>query len=271
MRSFSVVVLFLSALGAPLFAQDGLDELANSPELAFEADQSGALITFDRFGGLRVPPPKDWKPTPFLTVLPDGTIRSGSDRPGVVPREGKLTREQLYQLLDFVVKQNEFYEADTASIKADMENAGDRIMIADALTSKFTVNLKRGSHTVEVYALMFNAEQYSGIPVLQRLLAIEKRLQLEYARVQIGNDAAVQKVLDAVNQELKKKRPDMKPFQRQDIIYAQRKLNGDLTANLMSGIVDKKTQKWKTQVNANYGKKTGDAEPTVGLYIRDGK
>ena len=271
MRNFSVIVLFLSALGSPLIAQDSLDELANSPGLAFETDQSEPLITFDRFGGLRVPPPADWKPTPLLTVLPDGTIRSGSDRPGIVPREGKLTREQLYQLLDFVVKQNDFYQADTASIKAEMENAGNRIRIADALTSKFTVNLKRGSHTVEVYALMFNVDQYPGIPVLRRLLAIEKRLKLEYALVQIGNDAAVKKILDAVNQELKQKRPDMKPFQRQDIIYGLRKSNGDLVVNLMKETVDKKTQKLATQVNANNGKKTNDAEPTVGLYIRDGK
>ncbi len=270
--NYIAIILVCFALGfAPLSGQDETDVLANSPELAFDGSQTEPLILFDRTGGFRPQPPAGFKATPHLMIFADGTVRTGADRPDVQSRQAKLSRKELFELLDFIVNQKQFYDIDTAEIKTAMKNAGKRIMIADALTSQFVVHLKRGSHVVQAYALQFNVEQYPDVPALRRLLAIQQRLNAEYALAQIGDKKLVAEVLRLMNQELKVKRPDMQPFQPKEITYAKRASDGQLTVNAMCEVVDPKTKEWKTRVNATYRKKDADSEATVGLYIVDAK
>ena len=256
----SFPTLFVSSLTA----QDALDVLVNSSELAFDDDQVEPLITLERNGGLRVAPPEGFEPQPLVAVFADGTIVRGVDRPGLTEVRGKISQRQLFELLDFIVNRNQFYKADTTAIKTSLEQREPRVMIADAMSSRFAVNLKRGSHVVNVYALEFTRSQHPDIEMLDRLLAIEKRLQHHVAIVEIGDEKQVQAILQAMNRELKKKRPAAPPLLARDIIYTRR-VEGGLTVNAAKDIMDSKSNKLKTKVVGSYRQKDPDSEPTLSL------
>ncbi|MCH2180207.1 MAG: hypothetical protein MK106_15540 [Mariniblastus sp.] len=261
-------LLILSATAIP--AQDEWDVLANSKELAFDDEQVEPLITLERTGGLRVAPPEGFAPQPLMALFADGTIVRGVDRPGVIEVRGKLSHRQLFELLDFVVNRQQFYNTDSEAIKTSLERHEPRVMISDALSSRFTVNLERGSHEVTVYALEFTQNHHPDIEALARLLAIEKRLQHHVAMIEIGETEKVQEILRAMNDELKKKRASLRPLTVEDIVYARRRA-GQLTVNATKNIMHTNLKKRKTKVVGSYRQKGPDSEPTVGIYIMDEK
>ena len=265
MRPLLVLVACLLFAGLPVSAQDSLDELANSPEMAFAEDASQPFLVWDVSGGFRMAPPADFKPTPLVTLWPDGRIRTGSDRPEVKPCDGKLTREELYQLLQFIVVQNRFYEAETDEIKSAIEQAGNGPRIAGAMTSRFSLNLKRGRHMVEVYALSFQLSQYPQLEVLQRLSAIEMRLRNLVALVQLGDRTAVEALLAEVNGELKKKHPEIRPMEKSEVLNVSRGSRGELVVVLSRKTAGKSGQ-GSPELTVLYERKGETTEPGITIH-----
>ncbi|MEE2825371.1 MAG: hypothetical protein VYE64_01950, partial [Planctomycetota bacterium] len=186
-------------------------------------------------------------------------------RPEVKPCDGKLTREELFQLLQFIVVQNRFYEAETDEIKSAIEEAGNGPRIADAMTSRFSLNLKRGRHKVEVYALSFQLSQYPQLEVLQRLSAIEMRLRNLVALVQLGDRAAVEAMLAEVNGELKKKHPDVRPMEKSEVLNVSGGARGEQFVVLSRKPVGKPGQN-SLELTILYERKSDTAEPRITIH-----
>ncbi|MEE2826943.1 MAG: hypothetical protein VYE64_09990 [Planctomycetota bacterium] len=265
MRPLLFLVACLLFAGLPVAAQDSLDELANSPEMAFAEDASQPFLVWNVSGGFRMAPPADFKPTPLVTLWPDGRIRTGSDRPEVKPCDGKLTREELFQLLQFIVVQNRFYEAETDEIKSAIEQAGNGPRIADAMTSRFSLNLKRGRHNVEVYALSFQLSQYPQLEGLQRLSAIEMRLRNVVALVHLGDRAAVEAMLVEVNRELKKKHPEVRPMEKSEVLNVSGGARGEQVVVLSRKPGSKPGQN-SPELTILYERKSDTAEPRITIH-----
>jgi hypothetical protein len=143
-----------------------------------------------------------------------------------------LSESQLNQLLHWVVNEKKFYEIDEQEIKRQLLESGNAMMVADAATSQFKLNLQRGSHQVDVYALMMMAPRNKEVEEMQTLLDVQRRCQLLVAKTTIGDDEEMRVLLEAVNSEFAKSQPNLNKFLANDVTFATRYKDGRYRVSL---------------------------------------
>lgn len=125
-----------------------------------------------------------------VTIRADGKISlTGGPLQGN-PVAGSLNAEDLESLLQEVVHTARILECETAAIAAAVEREGRRTSrdwrIRNAATTVIRVQLKDIEHEVRCPAAELLVERFPGIDQLERLCAVQRRLQNVKAVAQVG-------------------------------------------------------------------------------------
>ncbi len=199
LRSMLVTLTAVTLVGI-VNAQDKTLTEEQSSNIQLPMDTDHLVFEFDTLGGFRVATPPSFEPTPALRVYADGRVVTGSSSPTIVGGEGTITDTELKRFLNLVVNKERFYEMSSAGIKEKMTSAVVPMMM-DGATSKFTIDLPKGTHSVEIYALNLAAKHFAHVSEIQQLVAIEKQCRQLIARINLGDPELTKQLLRAVNQK----------------------------------------------------------------------
>ena len=140
-----------------------------------QGDPQAPIITLDYRGGLPPPIPRKNK-DPYLVIRADGhaTVNDPFERKPRV--EGKLSPAALAELMDFIVRENNFFALDSDTIKKNIEARLTKGHVTDLPTTFVWVKSGEREHEVRCYALFVYAEKFPDIHSLAQLHEIEHRL-----------------------------------------------------------------------------------------------
>lgn len=195
----------------------------SAPKIQLPENQKEPVFLFDQASGFRRSP----KTAPDFQLFFDGTIKAVNGDQSI---ELTLSNDQLIEFLDFVVNKNRLYELTSEGIKNGMKQNGElpENQIADAATAKFTINLPKGKHSVDVYALFFAKSQHANVPGVSQLAAIELRCRQIVAKHVLGDKA--DGVIKFVNSEIKRKGLGIDPVSIKELRSANEQSNGRVQA-----------------------------------------
>jgi len=215
-------------------------------------------------GGETSPPIAGRNHQPKIQIFSDGRVVAigGQGNPNM---ESKFSENELTEFLDFVVNKNKLYQLDSADIKKQIADQ-NKLSVLDANSSVFTIDLPKGKHEVEVYALWNVARRFPEMLEIKRLTAVEKRCQLEISKIQLGGDA--DKVLQLVNKKVDELGLKLSPFTLKDMRLASRMGNGRFQVSFQRPISitgDDPASKSRL-FHAIYYVKDAKSEPTVSFF-----
>ncbi len=153
----------------------GADRNADAKkEVVLPKDAKVVVVSYDPGAGgfVRKGPP------PFLQIRADGRVLVTNLHDGT-RKEGKLTARQLQDLLQFVIKGQEFFKVTEARIAAGIKAAaakGPFIAVGGAGTSVIAVHANGKKHEVKFRAAGTYLRVYPKVEELARFAAVEKRL-----------------------------------------------------------------------------------------------
>ena len=179
------------------------------------------VISLNYRGGFG-PPRIDYFPT--LSVLADGTVVMPATHANRRAMKEKITKDQLQELLRFVIDEQRLLEVSNESIAKQIQKERDAqaakmggliaiARIADAATVEIFVNVDGKQHEVRHYPSGWNEHK---IDHLVRFHTVRQHLQKFMSITQLGGKQEVAKWLAVVNKELKAKYPKVKPFAMAD-------------------------------------------------------
>ena len=201
-------------------------------------DPKAAVIVLDYRGGRLRRKTDD----PVLTILANGSLRIAN--PWGMSREVKsqLSPAELQELLSEIITENRFFEADSDGIKTavlEAARAKGRIgRILDSSTVSIRVRVNGKEQEVSYYALSFFAKRHPEVAELQRLNAVNKRLDRLMSFIRAGGRKGATEYLQQANQELKKKFPKESPFTLDDLRYCNMYANGTTKLQFYRGVPD---------------------------------
>lgn len=169
------------------------------------------VISYDEQNGFTLPRQNE---APLLAILADGTVQMPDAFGTSRDVTGEISKDELQNLLRFVIEENKFFDYDPEKVKAKMEEAQKQReipQIADAPDSVFEIRIADKKHSVRHYALGM-AGEYKEIKELQQLHAIQQRLNKLMSETRVGGKAGIEKLLKFANAELNKQHPDTKPL-----------------------------------------------------------
>lgn len=196
------------------------------PKIKFRTDPQHAVITMDVTGGFRAPTPPNFKRQPTLQVFGNGRIVCGTQSPNRQSHEGRLTPEQLQQLVEWLVREEKFLEISSAQITQELD--GYQSLMADGPTTTIKTQLTEQAHEHSVYTLKQTARDLPDATGLQTLARIEARLRSVKQLGDIGSQEVLDSALAMVNQHLEQELPDANPWTAEQLRTIQRSPNGGL-------------------------------------------
>jgi hypothetical protein len=219
--------------GQPLFKLMG-QEVADEQSTALQADLETAVIMLN-YEGMARPMNKD----PHLLVRADGTAIAGSPfgTAGNSKRvEMKLSAEEQRQLLDFIVKENDFFgfssDAVQATIETEVQKGRSRPGSIEPNTTIIRVRADGKDRELRYVNLHSAVLLYPEIRQLAQLRAIERRLNLLVSTVRAGGPEAMQQGIRMGNDELAHQFPDVKPLSLDDVTMVLQKPDGTIEIHL---------------------------------------
>jgi len=200
------------------------------PVYRLPKDPKSPVITLDYRGGYTPPKISD-KPT--MSILADGTVILPKKFAHAKAYKGKLTAEELQDLLHFIIGTNEFFKYDAAEIKRTIDAekqritaAGGAIMrLADAATVVVRVHADGRTNEASYYP---SGIDESKIKPMRQFAAIRKRLQQVSSIVQLGGSEKVAKWLQLANAKLHAQFPDVKPLEAKDLQSGAERADGSI-------------------------------------------
>lgn len=196
------------------------EPVANPYQL--DKNQKSPILIYDVSGGMQVAPLKDR--TPKFQIFADGRVIAGGN-PGTLVVNGQLTAKELNDVLDMIVKRNDFFGINQKDIEAKIKAGKARIKLADASYTKFAIDIEKGKKAVSIYALFNAAKNFPKMEELIRLKSIEDQLNVVAAKVHLGNQA--EEVLRVVNEAVKNKKGyTIAPFTLDELALATRMPEG---------------------------------------------
>jgi len=169
----SALVALLTAFVALGLADDKKPD-DKKPAIVLPRDPKAVVLTFDPGAGGFVRKGE----APQLKIQADGQVTVVSPHDGT-KKEGKLTAQELDELLRFVVQDKDFYSLTTAKIDAGIQDAagkGPFIAVGGAGTSTITVENDGKKHEVKYRGASAYLRTYPKVEPLARYVAVEKRL-----------------------------------------------------------------------------------------------
>jgi hypothetical protein len=237
------------------------DNPGNRGDYKLPEDPEAPVIVLDFKGGFTPPRISD---EPTMTIRADGVVVIPKRFEGQKSFRGKISREELIDLLDFAVKENKFFEYDEAKVAEKLAKGGPRIAVADAATTVIKINAGGESKEVSHYALGMLGK---GVEELQQLYAIQRRLMQVQSVVQMGGKEVVKKWLAAVNAELKDKFPAAPPLKVSDLASGGQRADGSLYVSFQR-VVKKEADGPPAEVTSGFLNKPADGEPQINVNYR---
>jgi hypothetical protein len=179
------------------------------------------VITLDTNGGMILRRNQD----PVFQILSDGTATVGNPFGMGRPVTGKLTADQLQDLLHFILDEEKFADI----TPADMQRPGN-IRVTGATTTMISVDADGNHHQAGGAAVELLAQQAAPHSPAARFEEIDRRLQAVCRVITLGGDDGVKKFLEAANAQLKTDLPDEAPLIADDLILARALPDGTTTA-----------------------------------------
>jgi hypothetical protein len=198
---------------------------------ALPDDPKAAVIVLDFKGGFTPPRTSD---EPTMTIRAGGSVEIPARFAGQKAYKGELTREDLQELLAFIIEKQEFFKYDAAKVREKLGAGGLRPQVADAATTVIRVTANGETKEVSHYALGFGAK----VKELDQLSAIQQRLMRVQAVVQLGGKAEIGKWLELVNAELKKLHPDVAPFTADNLQHGGDRGDGSIYVSFARSVGD---------------------------------
>ena len=219
-------LLLTLSLSFPLFGQETALSDEQLASIQLPMDPEDPVFEYDSSGGLRKAVPQDFASTPKLRVFSDGKIVAGGHNPLIKTCSRVLSEAELNQFLHFVVNKCGFYDLNTIKLKNRMADTGKELFVVDAPTSKFLVNLQRGSNSVEIYGLTFAARTFNELDEIQNLLEIQEKCQKLIAFCHLGSEQQASDLLANINEQLTALHPELPGFEAKDVRFATRFTDG---------------------------------------------
>lgn len=201
-------------------------------------EESPPVVEYSLTGGMPRAPVDDFVPEPLLRIWDDGRVVVGRTNPQQERCEMQWPVERVQQLLQFIVDEHRFFDADSKAIADAIKATGRPVLLMDGRTTRIVVRADQKEHAVEVYALHFTGREYPEVPMLQHLWQIEKRLKHIVGVCHLGGEKVLKTALDDVNRKLKDEIPDAAPFSAEDFVSASRGRNSTVIAAFQRDEVD---------------------------------
>jgi hypothetical protein len=231
------------------------------------AKNDAPVIEFDTVGGYRMANPREFTPTPRLQIFSNGKVVCGRPEPQFAEVVYQMPQQELMELLEFVVNEQQFFSITKKKIDTQITESGNRVRVADAPTSLFGVEVDRGTHRCEIYAVEFVVKQFPDISELQRISKIQQRLMAVAIRAQLGSEERKTSILKAVNDALKKESPAAKPLTVGDIQYAATLQDKSFKVVFQRNDHDAEGN-FTDNINIQYRLTTPESEPELRVRVR---
>ena len=265
MIRFLLISAIVVACPVVVIAQDDQDAVDVAGHVQIDPAQTAPLLIFDTVGGMQFAPPEWFKKTPLLKVYADGRVVCGHDRPQLQEVESKISEARLQSLMDFIVNENHFFKIDTEQIKQGIAATGRPVLLTDAETSRFTVQLGDRSHTVELYGIKFTGPKYPEVTDVKCVWQIEKKARQLIGLAHVGDDTTMDAILKRVNRKLAKQDPKRSLMTADNFVTANRMKNGMVSAIFVKHYKDPDTGIVDLRVAAIY-ERQGEERPKVKIY-----
>ena len=267
-RLVSIAIAMLAIVPVAAQIADPLPQLSDEQmsKIQIPMDHEGPIFTYDATGGFQrvAPPANPVEKLPRLSIYPDGKIVTGGQDQQIQSCEIQISTDELNHFLSFVVNESRFYEIQESQLKEQMKSSPQERHIADAPTSKFSVDLQDGQHSVEIYALTFAVQAHPANDDLVRLLKIEKRCQQLVAKAHLGNEKQQNELLKSVNNRLQAINPRLEPLTLDHVQWATRFRNGNYQVSFQRIYEAAETQPTRT-VTARFIQKGLDAAAEITI------
>jgi hypothetical protein len=192
-------------------------------------DPKAVVIVLDYQGGFT--PPRQNQDA-HLTIRADGSVITGAPWGQRKRIEARLTMVELHELLNYILDEQKLSEFDADHVQRQVrdiqQQRGTFLAIADAPTTVVTVHADGKTWVARYYALTMAARQFPEVMPLQRLMAVERRLQGVYNRLHAGGPDALKRYLELANAALRAKDPQLRPLSADDLQSATSLANGQV-------------------------------------------
>lgn len=193
------------------------------------------VITLD-YQGSRVPRIND---APTLSIFADGRIEMPRNYAHMRAYSGRISQDELQQILDLAIRQQQFFAFDERAVQAKLASLpGSAPTLPEHLsTTVITVNADGKRKTVSQFGL----GHARHIEDTDRLLAIRERLEQVMSVVKLGGEAEAGRWLALANAELESRQPGADPLALIDLRSAT--VHGDGSAYVRFAHVDAQQRK----------------------------
>lgn len=234
-----------------------------SDAIQVQMDTTGPIFEYATVGGGPVALAAGQNRNSKLQVFADGRFVVGGGA-GVPKMEWKSTEPELIEFLNLVVNKNGFYKLDSEAINKQM--GVKRTVIADGISTVFTIELQNGKHEVKIYSLWNAVKNFPNFDEIKRLAAIEKRCNAVITRVHLGDKG--DEVLKLVNEKVAELGIGLAPFTLKEIRLAARRGNGRFQVSFQRALPNANGNQSAAPilVHAIYFVKDVDSEPQVTFY-----
>jgi hypothetical protein len=224
-----MIKLLTAGILAALFMPTAPATAAEAPKsVGYElpAPPNVPVIVYDSEGGMLPGQTRE----PLLTIRADHTVILGNPSGQGKRIETRIAPEDLQALLRFIVADNRFFEFDAKQVETqileEQRKTGRLFLIADAPVTVIRVQLKDQEHEARQYGLGLAAKVYPAIEPLQRLAAIQKRLDRYASLVRAGGTKGLAAELRLANHELAQRYPAIKALTADDLDSAVQYADG---------------------------------------------
>lgn len=174
-------------------------------------DPGQPVITLDFKGGRL----KRLDAAPALSIYADGRVVMPQRFAHSQAREGRISRDQLQQLLDLIIVDNKFFLYDPKQVEAKLAALPEPrpVLPLHLVTTEVGVYANHQAKTVSYFGLGHDAV----VAETAQLLAIRQRLEQLMSTLALGGEEEVAAWLALANQRLASEQPKSAPLTLSDL------------------------------------------------------
>ena len=185
LRGVAGIVIVASLLTAPVLS---------AQEYVLPANPSTAVITLD-YQGDRLRRIDD---APTLSIYANGNVVMPQNYAHSQAYQTQITGAELQQLLDFIIRQNQFFSYQAAKVNAKLSNLKRQPLPVHYSTTVISINADNRQQEVRLPAL----GKGPMVVETRRVLAIKQRLDKLMSFVKLGGTSEVASLLIIANHQL---------------------------------------------------------------------
>jgi hypothetical protein len=185
--------------------------------------------------------------------------------------EGRISTDELQELLRFALREQEFFDFDSGEVRAAIGDQypcdGNVFDSNDATTTSFRIQTADGNHEVTWAQLDKAVFDFPEVERLLQLHALDQRLSQVFYVVLAGGQERVNEVVAKVNElaaPYYRRNPDVPPLTAADLFKITSSPDGSQTRFTFSRKKDKLLRHSLFEVSIDIPQ---EGEPTIGYII----